>query len=316
MVFLIDLFCLLATISCMFTDVSWVPAIRSEVLTCFFKWMPYLVHLDILLIAIGLGYWCWNRVFCRDLSLVMLFSTMALNMLKVTFKLPRPTIEHIISIRDHSYTFPSGDALVATTFWLMLAFHFKKTWFSLFSAIIILCVMCSRVYFGVHYPRDVLVGALLGVCSVVFYRSQFCKKIMSFLRNNLWSWVLLVVLWSALYTKVVVFSQKTPLHTITLGLFLGINAGFILLMATRSVPLFTWYNSPTNVTTAKIFFALFSFGTILLLKEGLMITLPTFLPDMAVSKALTYTFIGLYLSSLSFFIYHSLFVISRKRGDL
>jgi undecaprenyl-diphosphatase len=84
--------------------------------------------------------------------------------LKRTFVRERPFIRHAgISLAGaplDRYSFPSGHTLHAVAFtWLALA-AFPELGFVLLP--LALAIAASRVVLGLHYPTDVLVGALLG----------------------------------------------------------------------------------------------------------------------------------------------------------
>lgn len=71
-----------------------------------------------------------------------------------------------IEARIHAadrYSFPSGHTLHAVAFAALLA-----VWYPLLTPLLALfatLVALSRVALGVHYPSDVLAGALIGLCS-------------------------------------------------------------------------------------------------------------------------------------------------------
>ena len=87
----------------------------------------------------------------------------------------RPTeIPRLVEVAGYSY--PSGHSLGATSVYLLLMFiafrNFQtikaKTIIFVVAAMLIIGVCFSRVYLGVHYPSDVLSGALLGTSWVLF----------------------------------------------------------------------------------------------------------------------------------------------------
>lgn len=80
--------------------------------------------------------------------------------IKPYFARPRPT-DMILRVAEHtSFSFPSGHSTIA--FCLMIYFcyfHPRLSWIYL---LIAFSIAYSRVYVGVHYPADVLAGALYG----------------------------------------------------------------------------------------------------------------------------------------------------------
>jgi len=87
--------------------------------------------------------------------------------LKRTFVRERPFIRHAgISLAQtplDRYSFPSGHTLHAVAFAWQACSAFPELSFALVP--LALAIAASRVVLGLHYPTDVLVGALLGAIS-------------------------------------------------------------------------------------------------------------------------------------------------------
>jgi undecaprenyl-diphosphatase len=106
-----------------------------------------------------------------EVALVMLATAAAglaiYKFLKRTFVRERPFIRHAgISLAGaplDRYSFPSGHTLHAAAFTWQAAAAFPETAFVFVP--LALAIAASRVVLGLHYPTDVLVGALLGVGS-------------------------------------------------------------------------------------------------------------------------------------------------------
>lgn len=79
----------------------------------------------------------------------------------------RPDFDRLIEIGGNS--FPSGHATAITAFWLALALFFhhgwgrRAAWIWPMAVVVILVVLVTRPYLGVHYPVDVVGGALLSL---------------------------------------------------------------------------------------------------------------------------------------------------------
>ena len=154
---------------------KWVVSVQSPSLTSlllFATWLGSTIQLFVLGTAVVLIF-AWLRQW-RVLGLFMLtmLGQITLHLcFKALFAISRP--EPLISsyVIDDSFSFPSGHAIAATSFFGFLALILLQTFKTtslrvsiLFFAVAIIFLICfSRIYIGVHRPSDVLAGIMAGV---------------------------------------------------------------------------------------------------------------------------------------------------------
>ncbi|MBC7100064.1 MAG: phosphatase PAP2 family protein [Methanobacteriales archaeon] len=103
--------------------------------------------------------------------------------LKAIFQVPRP-FEVIEWVRPSTivggYSLPSGHSIAAFSGFLILGVKYGKLPIFLLLAVL---VGISRIYMGLHYPSDVIIGALLGIlCALVSFRIE--EKFFKFLKDK------------------------------------------------------------------------------------------------------------------------------------
>ncbi|MBH0166715.1 phosphatase PAP2 family protein [Fictibacillus sp. 7GRE50] len=113
-----------------------------------------------------------------------------LNLLvKSMFQRERPQDYRLLE--EDGYSFPSGNAMVGTSFYLFAAVllyqRYQKRWILVTGAILPFLLGLSRVYVGVHYPSDILAGFALGIVLVIILTKltdKRRKQVESVNRNN------------------------------------------------------------------------------------------------------------------------------------
>jgi undecaprenyl-diphosphatase len=83
---------------------------------------------------------------------------------------PRPdVVPALVVVSDRSY--PSGHTLGATSIYLVLAYlayrSTGKRWILACGALLAATIALSRVYLGVHYPTDIIGGAVIAIAWVI-----------------------------------------------------------------------------------------------------------------------------------------------------
>jgi len=120
--------------------------------------------------------WLTEHRFSALLLLIATWGGVAINsLLKSTFDRPRPQVfEWGAQVLTSS--FPSGHAMTATITYGTVAYLAARLqrrrlsrWITLFIAAVLIVLICiSRLYLGVHYPSDVVAGALMGLAWTAF----------------------------------------------------------------------------------------------------------------------------------------------------
>jgi membrane-associated phospholipid phosphatase len=82
--------------------------------------------------------------------------------------------EHQLGKQEHGHSFPSGHATTAFAGATMLAAYLPRYRVPLFALAALIAL--SRVYNGVHYPTDVVVGAALGVAIALLLRAAIRRR--------------------------------------------------------------------------------------------------------------------------------------------
>ncbi len=151
---------------------------RLNFLNIFFKLISYLASTTgiIIILLISLLFVKDKNKFIKKSLLVILTALIITWILKLIIARPRPfTVLQIKNLIEVSkYSFPSGHATAAFAILPILIEEFKKIKYVLI--MIALLILYSRIYLGIHYLTDVIMGALIGYSSYLFYRDKIKGK--------------------------------------------------------------------------------------------------------------------------------------------
>lgn len=123
------------------------------------QYLPFLIY----------GWLYWNVDKEKGLAVGYAVTTsLVLNGgIKDLVRAPRPIGEPgVRSLRVETatgYSFPSGHTQAAAALGTAVSLELQKRWVTVLSALLMVLVGLSRLYLGVHWPRDVLGGLVLGV---------------------------------------------------------------------------------------------------------------------------------------------------------
>jgi len=110
-------------------------------------------------------YWCMEAGIGLRVGVILLLSTSVNDALKMAFHGPRPywySRDVIGFATETSFGMPSGHAQIAVGVWGMLAASLHKWWGWPIAILITLVIGISRLYLGVHFAHDVILGWLMG----------------------------------------------------------------------------------------------------------------------------------------------------------
>jgi len=176
------------------------------------------------LALLTLIYWCLEKRLGISLALALGLSYLLNGILKHSFRDPRPfwNLPEIKLGSEESYGIPSGHSQTATVFYGILALNFRKGWLWLFSGLIILFMLLSRIYLGVHDIEDVVAGGLLGVvilAGVLFWRRYISHNYHNRILGQRLFYALLVPLTlGAVYALIRIF-QNEPIPSASIQSF-------------------------------------------------------------------------------------------------
>ena len=111
----------------------------------------------------------YNREAALSFAAVIVPSVAVNQLVKARFRYPRPPrqAQHPWAfVAPGDFTFPSGHAQNAVVLGLFLAYKARRKWLQALGVGLATAIPLSRLYLGVHYPRDVIVGVILGLSTV------------------------------------------------------------------------------------------------------------------------------------------------------
>ena len=156
-----------------------IQSIANPFLDGLFQFITMFGEEAILIPLIAVIYWSFNKKMGEYIAYASLTSVLVNGAIKDIFKAKRPIGEPgIRSLRVETatgYSFPSGHTQGTASFWGAIAIYLKKNCMYAISGLIIVLVAISRLYLGVHYPKDVLFGAIFGILTSFITYKLFNK---------------------------------------------------------------------------------------------------------------------------------------------
>ena len=158
--------------------VQWIIAIQGwgTWLEMPMKFFSFIGSENFFLLILPLIYWCIDARLGLRLGFILISSVYTRGFLKFLFAGPRPywVSDRIIAYAaEPTFGVPSGHAQIAVDVWGILAAAIRKKWAWVVAVGLIFFIGVSRLYLGVHFPHDVVVGWLLGAALLwIFLRFE------------------------------------------------------------------------------------------------------------------------------------------------
>ena len=147
---------------------NWFQSIQNEFLTVLFKAITFLGEGGLIWIALGFCLIAYKKTRWVGITvlLALLFSLLVGNVtLKPLVARPRPcwrnSLVNLLIQNPKDYSFPSGHAL--SSFAAAMAIFMNHRIMGVAALLFAFIMGCTRLYFYVHYPTDVLAGMLFGL---------------------------------------------------------------------------------------------------------------------------------------------------------
>lgn len=129
------------------------------------KFFSFLGTEEFYILIMPILFWCINTSLGIRVAVLLMFSVSINDGIKMSFHGPRPywySSQVKVFSTETSFGIPSGHSQSAVVVWGLLAAYLRKWWAWLIAISLILLAGLSRMYLGVHFFMDVLLGWILG----------------------------------------------------------------------------------------------------------------------------------------------------------
>ncbi len=162
--------------------IQWVQGFENAFFDWFFDAVSWFGEEYFYIVVLGLIYWAINKRFGAFVAMALATGIAFNNVLKDIIAADRPFVTHgedvITNKRPGTATgmsFPSGHVQNSGTFFFAIALYLKQRVWLVVAIVMTVLMMISRMYLGVHYFEDVLVGAILAIITAVVLHALYAR---------------------------------------------------------------------------------------------------------------------------------------------
>lgn len=145
----------------------WIQSFHSPVLNKLAVWATTLGVESFYILALPILFWSVHKRHGLRVMYVFLTGMFINAWLKSVFHIVRPIgvpgIKSGAVWSATNYSMPSGHAQGPMMFWAMVARWAQRSWIYVFGIVLVAVIGVSRIYLGLHWPIDVIVGWALGL---------------------------------------------------------------------------------------------------------------------------------------------------------
>ena len=151
--------------------------LRSDSMTTFMKFITFFAStkfIIVLLLIFLIGYFIKKKKLFLIIDGIILGEVLLNNIIKLLIGRERPELEHLVT--ETSYSFPSGHTMVSVVLYGHIMYLINKCKIdnkikivlNIFCSLLIILIMMSRIYLGVHFASDVFAGMCLSSAYLIF----------------------------------------------------------------------------------------------------------------------------------------------------
>lgn len=203
-----------------------IQAFHNPLLDFFFIFISFLGSEPIYILLLSTIFWNLDKRFGIRLATLFLCSMGINSIIKTFFLIARPIgqpgIRSLYTSSAGGYSFPSGHSQAAATFYPYLWQLRPRLVWKVCGLLFILTIGFSRLYLGLHWPGDVLVGYSLGWGSVLVF--QFLDKRLFKIPFSLPVKLALAIVLPLLFLPI--YHSNEGLQMI--GFIIGLTAGYFI----------------------------------------------------------------------------------------